>query len=78
LWAHARAAGMLGAVFTIFELHSGDVAIGTPFENMDPYVRQIAAITFLGELFSHVHYTSLFLSNRIFFDCPICPILEVL
>jgi hypothetical protein len=38
LWAHARAAGMFGAVFTVYELHSGDVAIGTPFERMDPCV----------------------------------------
>jgi hypothetical protein len=40
LWAHARAAGMFGAVFTVYELHSGDVAIGTPFERMDPCVLQ--------------------------------------
>ena len=28
--------GLVGAVFTVYELHSGDVAAGTPFENMDP------------------------------------------
>lgn len=38
LWAHARAAGMVGAVFTVYELHSGDVATGTPFEHMDPWL----------------------------------------
>jgi len=38
LWEHARANNMFGSVFTVFELHSGDVADGTPFYRMDPYV----------------------------------------
>jgi len=36
LWEHARAQGLFGQVFTVFELHSGDAAEGTPFHKIDP------------------------------------------
>ena len=36
LWEQARSMGMFGQVFTVFELHSGDLAEGTPFHRMDP------------------------------------------
>ena len=38
LWEHARAAGMFGSVYTLYELHSGDVSLGTAFEGMDPWL----------------------------------------
>jgi hypothetical protein len=38
LWNHAKENGMMGQVFTVYELHSGDMAERTPFFKMDPYV----------------------------------------
>ena len=38
LWEHVRTNGMFGNVLTVYELHSGDVAPGTPFHNMDPWL----------------------------------------
>lgn len=41
---HARANNMVGDVFTVYELHSGDDASGTPFHQMDPWLLRRAIL----------------------------------
>jgi len=36
IWSHVKDSGLMGQVFTVYELHSGDIAEGTSFHKMDP------------------------------------------